>query len=278
MKVDTKEANPAFLSIIQNPSQKVFLDANFFIPPDRSEVAKIRAYSFNDFKECWLIPLLNEFGGLVIHESVYDELVADNVKHYVDEQTSSDPPKLKIHYDSELNSMEEALRNTYMNRIAVHSLYNPTRDNAKDRGEVRSLSFMAVKQFLFFAANDSLPVRLIKNASELKTGLDDIQIIQMYELIYYLYKTNRYHKKELRILYKYQYYLTPGDKRVNPEWKSFIEQINSNLKNNTPYPNPNLLTILQKLPRSILPTKFLMKQERKLILNPMLKADLLQKL
>ena len=69
------------------------------------------------------------------------------------------------------------------------------------------------------------------------------------------------------------------DKRpVNPEWKSLIEQINSNLKNNTPYPNPNLLTILQKLPQSILPAKFLMKQERKLILNPMLKADLLQKL
>lgn len=40
MKVDTKEVNPAFLSIIQNPGQKVFLDANFFIPPDRSEVAK----------------------------------------------------------------------------------------------------------------------------------------------------------------------------------------------------------------------------------------------
>ena len=39
MKVDTKVVNPAFLSIIQNPSQKVFLDANFFIPPDRSKVA-----------------------------------------------------------------------------------------------------------------------------------------------------------------------------------------------------------------------------------------------
>lgn len=43
MKVDTKEVNPAFQSIIQNPGQKVFLDANFFIPPDRSEVAKVRA-------------------------------------------------------------------------------------------------------------------------------------------------------------------------------------------------------------------------------------------
>ncbi len=203
MKVDTKEVNPAFQSIIQNPGQKVFLDANFFIPPDRSEVAKVRAYSFTDFKECWLIPLLSEFTGLAIHESVYDELVADSVKEYADEQTSCIPSKLRIHYDSELSGLEEALRNTYINKIAVHSLYNPTRDNAKDRGEVRSLSFMAVKQFLYFAANDALPVRLIKDAAKLLTGLDDMQIVQMYELIYYLYKTGRYDNKALRILYKY---------------------------------------------------------------------------
>lgn len=225
MKVDTKEVNPAFQSIIKNPEQKVFLDANFFIPPDRSQVAKIRAYSFADFKECWLIPLLSEFTGLAIHESVYDELVVDSVKTYADEQISYTPPKLKLHYDSELSSSEEALRNTYINKIAVHSSYNPTRNNAKDRGEVRSLSFMAVKQFLYFAANDALPVRLIKDAAKLKTGLDDMQIVQMYELIYYLYKTGRYDNKALRILYKYQYYLTPGDKKANPEWGCFIEQM-----------------------------------------------------
>lgn len=225
MKVDTKEVNPAFQGIIQNPGQKVFLDANFFIPPDSSEVAKVRAYSFTDFKECWLIPLLSEFTGLAIHESVYDELVADSVKEYADEQTSCIPSKLRIHYDSELSGLEEALRNTYINKIAVHSLYNPTRDNAKDRGEVRSLSFMAVKQFLYFAANDALPVRLIKDAAKLLTGLDDMQIVQMYELIYYLYKTGRYDNKALRILYKYQYYLTAGDKRINPEWGCFVEQM-----------------------------------------------------
>ena len=201
------------------------MDANLFIPPDRSEVAKVRAYSFIDFKECWLIPLLSEFTGLAIHESVYDELVADSVKEYADEQTSCIPSKLRIHYDSELSGLEEALRNTYINKIAVHSLYNPTRDNAKDRGEVRSLSFMAVKQFLYFAANDALPVRLIKDAAKLLTGLDDMQIVQMYELIYYLYKTGRYDNKALRILYKYQYYLTAGDKRINPEWGCFVEQM-----------------------------------------------------
>ena len=84
---------------------------------------------------------------------------------------------------------------------------------------------MAVKQFLYFAANDALPVRLIKDATKLGTGLDDMQIVQMYELIYYLYKTGRYDNKALRILYKYQYYLTAGDKRINPEWGCFIEQM-----------------------------------------------------
>ena len=113
MKVDTKEINPDFLSIVQNPSQKVFLDANFFISPDRSKVEKVKDYSFTDFKKCWLIPLLNEFSGLVIHESIYDELVADDVKSYTDEQVNSNPSKLMIHYDSELSSTEEALRNTY---------------------------------------------------------------------------------------------------------------------------------------------------------------------
>ena len=47
---------------------------------------------------------------------------------------------------------------------------------------------MAVKRFLYFAANDALPVRLIKDAAKVRSGLDDMQIVQMYELIYFLYK------------------------------------------------------------------------------------------
>lgn len=70
-----------------------------------------------------------------------------------------------------------------------------------------------------------MPVRLIKDAVKLETGLDDMQIVHMYELIYYLYKTGRYDNKALRILYKYQHYLTSGDKRINQEWVCFIEQM-----------------------------------------------------
>ena len=63
------------------------------------------------------------------------------------------------------------------------------------------------------------------DAAKLGTGLDNMQVVQMYELIYYLYKTNRYDKIALRILYKYQYYLTSGDKKSNPEWGNFIERM-----------------------------------------------------
>lgn len=227
MRVDTKDINPAFLDIIRNPAQRIFLDANFFIPPDRSKVAKVKSYSFEDFKEKWLVPLLSEFTNLSIHESVYDELVEEKVKYFATKQTDMTSPRLEIHYDSELNIDEKALLNYYIAKIAMHSLYDPIRDNAKDRGEVRTLAFMAVKQYLFFAANDALPVRLIKEADKLETGLDNMQIVQMYELIYYLYKSGKYDNKALRILYKYQYYLTAGDKKSNPEWGTFIEEMDA---------------------------------------------------
>lgn len=233
MKIDTKEVNPAFKSIIQDPAQTVFLDANFFISPDRSNYMKVKPYSFEDFKKYWLMPLLSEFSGIAIHESVYDELVAEQVRGCVDEQTNTNPAKLKIYQDSELSTNEVALMNYYISKIAVHSQYDPIRDNAKDRGEVKSLSFMAVKQFLFFAANDALPIRLIKEADKLDTGLDDFGIIQMYELIYYLFKTGKYDNKQLRILYKYQYYLSPADKKLNPEWGKFIEQMDKLYQINT---------------------------------------------
>ncbi len=225
MKVDTKEINPAFKSIIQDPNQTVFLDANFFISPDRSDYLRVKKYSFDDFKNYWLIPLLSEFSGIAIHESVYDELVEEKIKAYADEQANDNPAKIKIYRDSELNATEIALMNYYIAKLAVHSQYDPTRDNKKDRGEVKSLSFMAVKQFLLFAANDALPVRLIKEADKLNTGLDDLGIVQMYELIYYMCKTGKYDNKQLRILYKYQYYLSPADKRTNPDWGTFIEQM-----------------------------------------------------
>ena len=225
MKVNVSCSNASFLSLIDNPGQVVFLDANFFIPPDRSRYRNVKSYRFDRFKEVWLVPLMTEFSGLSIHESVYDELVTDSCKSFADESAGTDPAKLKIYYDSELDKNERALMIAFIDKISMHSQYDPDRDNSKDRGEVLSLSYMATKGFLFFAANDELPIRLIQNADKLNTGLDNMGIIQMYELIYYLYQTGKYDSKELRRLYKYQYYLTDREKRQNPEWGIFIRKM-----------------------------------------------------
>ncbi len=97
--------------------------------------------------------------------------------------------------------------------------------NLVEMDEVLSLSYMVVKGFLFFAAKDELPIRLIKDADKLGTGLDDMGIIQMYELIYYLYKTDKYDGGALRILYKYLYYITAREKKSNPDWGTFIQKM-----------------------------------------------------
>lgn len=220
MKVDTQNVNPALKSLFENPMQIIFLDANFFIAPDRSYVGA-KAISFSKYKEFWLEPLFHEFPNLSIHETVYTELVDTQVKQFADERIAENPSRLVVYYDSALNSREQNLLGMQIQKLAPLSGYIPEKDNAKDRGEIRSLAYMVVKNFLYFAANDNLPLDLIRNAME--NGLEGISLIQPYEILYYLYKADNYNTTGLKMLYKYLYYLTPREKRENQEWGKFIE-------------------------------------------------------
>lgn len=89
-----------------------------------------------------------------------------------------------------------------------------------------SLAYMASKGFLYFASDDSLPMQLIRKADELGTGLQTIRLLEMFDVIFYLYRTGKYDNKGLRLLYKYQYYLTEREKLQNPEWGEFIRKMN----------------------------------------------------
>jgi len=226
MRVDVEKKNPALESLFADPEQTIFLDANFFIPPDRSRMGT-KPIPFLKFCEIWLDPIFDAFPNLAIHESVYHELVADAVKKYADERQSESPSRLRVYKDAELNEAEQALMQAYIAKLAEYSQYIPERDNAKDRGEVRSLSFMAVKRFLYFAANDTLPMNLIRKADELHTGLDEMELLEMYDVIYYLYCVGKYPTEGLRLLYKYEYYLTKQEKKMNLAWGEFIEKMNA---------------------------------------------------
>lgn len=224
LKVDLRERNPALVSLFENPRQTIFLDANFFIPPDRTKVGA-KAISFQKYCEIWLDPVFYSFSDLAIHESVYGELVAENVRRYADAK-SQELSGLRVYSNAELNAVEAAMMQTYINKIAPFSKYIPSLRNSEDRGEVLSLAYMASKGFLYFASNDNLPFQLIRKADELDTGLQDMRLLEMFDVIFYLYRVGEYDNKGLRLLYKYQYYLTRREKLQNPDWGDFIKEMN----------------------------------------------------
>lgn len=226
MKININYPNSALISIIENPEQMITLDANFLIAPDRRPLTK-NGVGFERFREIWLDPIFSAFPNLAIHEAVYEELVGISSKNYVDSKIDSLPPKIIIHKDASLTKIERYLRDTIEAKIAPYTKYEPFLDNKDDRGEVKSLSYIAAKGLLYFAANDSNVIQLVEKSEEWSTGLDNVQVIKMYELIYYLYRNNLTDKAGLKKLYKYQYYLTEREKTTNPSWEDF----SSNMEN-----------------------------------------------
>lgn len=222
MKVCLTSENPALKSIFNDPKQIVTLDANFLIPPDRHRLTTT-SFDFPRFQHMWLDPIFQAFPNLAIHEAVYDELVSPAVKLFVQTLTDATPPRLIIHRDSTLTPTERVLRDSIEEKIYPLTQYDPLLNNKDDRGEVKTLAYIAVKGLPYFAAHDSNALQLVKKAEEWSTGLDNIQPIRMYELVYYLYTMNLSEKRSLRVLYKYQYHLTKREKEINPEWGLFIK-------------------------------------------------------
>ncbi|MBK5262622.1 MAG: hypothetical protein JJE17_08645 [Peptostreptococcaceae bacterium] len=226
MKVNFKEANSSLVSLFDNPNQIITLDANFLIPPNRNKITS-RSFDFSLFKKVWLDPIFAAFPLIAIHEAVYDELVITSLRDYVETLKNENPPRIIIHSDSSLTAVETILRDSIEDKIYPHTNYDPKLENKDDRGEVKSLSYIAVKGLLYFAAHDNNALQLIEKADQWSTGLDNVKAIRMYELIFYLHSKNSGDRTSLKMLYKYQYYLTDYEKRINPEWGVFISAMNN---------------------------------------------------
>lgn len=224
MIVNISNSNPALASIINEPNQVITLDANFLIPPDRpSKTGALSGYTFESFRRIWIEPIFLSFPSLAIHEAVYDEIISPFERVFIDQNIVGSSPRLSIHRDSSLSLVEQGLRNSIEDRIYPLTKYDPQLDNKHDRGEVKSLSYIAVKGLLYFAAHDSNAIRLIEDAQILQTGLDNVHAIKMYEMIFYLYISGNGNIADLRNLYRYQYYLTAREKTQNPGWGEYIE-------------------------------------------------------
>lgn len=226
MTVDVTIQNPALISIFNKQDQVITLDANFLIPPDRQMLSS-RGISFSRFQACWLDPIFETFPNLAIHEAVRDELVSPDIKAFIQNKEDASPPQIIIHKDSELTCVEQMLRDSIEARIFPYTLYHPQINNRKDRGEVKTLAYIAVKGLLYFAAHDFNAIQLVEKAESWSTGLDTVQAIKMYEIIFFLYVRKPSVRDSLRMLYKYQYYLSDREKSINSEWGIFIKAMGS---------------------------------------------------
>lgn len=226
MKIHLSDPNTAFIGIIKNPKQTITLDANFLIPPDRTPITK-SPIKFDQFKEIWLEPIFQAFPNLAIHEAVYAELVGHSPQNYIDQKMDPEAARLTLLKDTDLTEIELMLRDAIESRIVPRTKYEPLLDNKDDRGEVKSLAYIAVKELLYFAAHDHNALQLIEKAEEWSTGLDNVHAIRMFELIYYLYRKKMSDQTALKMLYKYQYYLTDREKNENPSWGNFHSEMDS---------------------------------------------------
>ena len=223
LNVDLSKPNPGFLALLADPTALIAVDANFYLPPDRTRIGAKYKYSFDEYKEAWIVPMHKSFPNLAIHEAVLDELVDSASSEFAQNCLQSmAPPKLQRLSDSSLSPSAEAIRKGKEDRIAPYTKYDPSRDNKDDRGEVKSLAHMGTVGYIFFASNDATALRLIEEAEQLGTTLDDLRAVHFYEGIYYLDKMNAIDRDAARKLYRYHYYITKKDKQRNPPWEEFF--------------------------------------------------------
>ena len=228
MKINCNDINEAFVSLISNPNQIITIDANIIIPPDRRACGAKTRIEFKQFEKNWLEPLFETFSGLSLHEAIHNEILKENeqLRAYIDNKISNEN-SLVLYKDSDLSQEQMNVRNTIEAKIAPNTAYNPALDNKDDKGEVKTLAFIAAKELLYFASNDANSLNLVERAEELGTSLDNVQTIHYYEIIYYFYKKACVDKESMRMLYKYSYYLTKKERGYNPSWGDFIEQMDT---------------------------------------------------
>ncbi len=226
MTVNTAIKNPALESLFDEPTQMITMDANFLIPPYR-QMHPIKSISFSQFQTIWLDPIFEILPRLAIHEAVYNELISQDIKTFIQNKINAKPARIIIHKDSELDPIEQMLRNTIEAKIYPYTRYDPQINNRDDRGEVKTLAYIAVKGLIYFAAHDYNAIQLVENSKSWSTGLDTVQAIKVYEIIFFLYVKKNHLRKSLRMLYKYQYYLTKNEKTINPGWEVFIKRMES---------------------------------------------------
>ena len=219
MKVDASKKNPVLCDLLAGKELIIAIDANIIIPPERHNKPFPQETYYKEF----IYPLFNASLSLLIHESVLQELVDSTSHDKIVELIENEQSSVSLVQDASLTDDEKVIRSAMETSIAPYTMYTPHENNSDDRGEVKTLSYLATKGHGCFLSKDSGALRLITHTESLETSLNGISPMRLYEIIYYMTKTQPEYSKTLRALYKYNYYLSKKEKAQNPSWEIFIQ-------------------------------------------------------
>lgn len=185
------------ISLKQLLQQPIMFDANIFMVGIENRVSDPNC-SFENMKKLYMIPLLESFTQIIIHEMVYNELDEDSRK-LVDSYVGKN---VTIVSENNLYG-RDPIYTSLFNEISRHERVLYSRGDSKDRGEVYSLAYAAYNKINYFSSKEVM-VDIIAADLEVLKDIEIItfDIIVLLSYIYYMLREDSSNNKALKSLYK----------------------------------------------------------------------------
>ena len=178
-------------------AQPIMFDANIFMVGIENRSSDPNC-SFNNMKELYMIPLMESFKNILIHEMVYNELDLET-KNFLDSYLNKN---VTIVSEERLYGIDP-LYTTIFNEICSHERVQYIRGNAKDRGEVYSLAYAAYHNINYFSSKEIMVDDIARDLDVLKDiEIITFDIIVLLSYIYYACKSDTSKNKALKSIYK----------------------------------------------------------------------------
>lgn len=175
----------------------VMFDANIFMVGIENRVSD-KNCSFENMKNTYIIPLLESFSEIYIHQEVYKEL-DDDAKMLIDLYIGRN---VTIVDEQDLYGRDPKYT-TIFNDIARHELVHYERGRSKDRGEVYSLAYAAYHDMNYFCSKEIMVDKVAEELEDLKqVGIITFDIIVLNAYVYYARMKDNTYTKALKSIYK----------------------------------------------------------------------------
>lgn len=183
------------ISLKELCKQPIMLDANILMVgiEDRNSNPNC---SFENMKTLYMIPLIESFENIIIHDMVFNELDSE-CKGFI---KSFD--NITLVPEGNLYGVDPQYT-TIFNNIAGHDRMRYNRTSSKDKGEVYSLAYAAFNNINFFSSKE---IKIEEIAREVK-DLNDVRIITfdiiiLLAFIYYVSRNEMSYNRALKSIYK----------------------------------------------------------------------------